>query len=213
MPSFRYFFSCIIVFGAVLACTSQPEKLDVASYKAYFNSKKYPLRFQKEISDLNFTIEYLPAEMMTCRASSNSSNQKYLDSLTTSFSNSLSFLFKIDYTEDFKSKGAKGSVLGYDIGGFSNFKERVYNLNFGLKEYVKLSDGVLEISPVLTEFEDTYDLTSDRKFIVVFNKEEFDKMKGHDVTLSFDDQFWGTGIHQYAFSKEKIDHQPKLIAL
>jgi len=94
----------------------------------------------------------------------------------------------------------------------SEYNERVYQLNFNLKEYLTLVAGGKRFHPVLTKLENIYGLDKRRKAMVVFSPErDSAELKNHEeYDIIFNDEIFDTGLNHFVFAGNDLNGIPEL---
>ncbi|WP_298487870.1 hypothetical protein [uncultured Maribacter sp.] len=156
----------------------------------------------------SLSLKYLPPEYLAyleVKKGGLDSDEKY-ESLFNEFNKSRTFLFTIEH----QIPGV--DATNYNIQSVSEFKERVSKLNFQIKEYIffKTENGK-KFKPVLTTFENLYEIGGKKTFYIVFSKVKEIEDDSDKIDIVFEDPFFETGINHFVFDKKKIKCLPELL--
>src|SRR5690606_6423925 len=161
----------------------------------------------KETSANRFllTMKYLPPEYLAFNEISKSDDDnKLFNDYLEEFKNSRTFLLIIS-PED-----TGVDVSKYGIFNMDEYKQRINDLNFNIKEriYIQTDNGE-KYHPNLTTMENLYEVSNKKRIYLVFAENEaISNSKTLDVV--FIDDFLDTGINHFLFKKDKIDNIPQI---
>ena len=163
--------------------------------------------FVKKTSANGFSLQmkYMPPEYLAIIEMSKEEAEMEINILTKQFEDSRTFLLTVEHD----ISGI--DVTNYGVNNMPEFKERMNELNFQIKDYLFLrTEEGKKIRPVLTTFENLYEIGGKKSFYVVFPKEQEIKMATENLDIVFEDPFFDTGINHFMFKTEKIDNLPPL---
>lgn len=127
---------------------------------------------------------------------------KHYNDLVTSFKDSKTFTITISHED-------KVDPTYYDVWNMPEYKERIKELNFNMKEhiYVKTDDGS-EIAPVLATMENIYHIASKKTLYLVFPNNNNQLNTSEKLDIVFEDTFLKTGISHFEFSNKDFEQLP-----
>jgi protein-tyrosine-phosphatase len=183
----------------------------------------------KSVDDLEITVKYLPPEFQTLReikgiaqserfaSQTDKALEAQTDSILAYYQKQYVFLLTVkpkaaQPTENQENRQTHNPDVMYrDISNYSEFKERVTQVNFHADEYIYLVTSGKRLKPLLHTLENTYSLMPQRTIYLVFADENLHKTSSankdlsyDDLELVFEDQLFSTGIHHFLFSKKKL---------
>lgn len=177
-------------------------------YYQWINDESNHLKVGKETNGFILTFKYMPPELLAYNeySSARENNQKInKDSLINTYTNSLTFLFTIEDSEN-------RDIMYYDVYSETEFKQRIMELNFKLQDYISIKTDATEYVPVLCIMESTYEAKNSRNFYIVFTDTE--KSNGlldqEKIDVVFNDLFFNTGISHFTFSKHDFEKVPTI---
>jgi hypothetical protein len=152
-----------------------------------------------------FSAKYLPSAYLAYAEFKKGDSTKDIETLSKEFENSMTLLFSIEHEQ----QGI--DATNYNVENMVAYKERINQLNFDIKNhmFIKEKNGK-KIKPVLTTFENSYEIGGKKTFYIVFPKNKEVKNSSETIDLVFDDTFLDTGISHFVFQKEKINQLPTL---
>ncbi|MGB0522467.1 MAG: hypothetical protein ACPGJS_05880 [Flammeovirgaceae bacterium] len=182
-----------------------------ADFQQWLSQEENGLIQQKKSNNLALTAKYLPPQYLALRdlsAFEHPSKAVY-DSLLETYTHSLTFLLTISPN---KTKQAAGDIMYRGIKDYLAYKERVSQLNFGIKKYIRLHTKNKTFKPVLAAFDNTYSLVEHRSVYLVFTEDELESgfLDGEELDLVFNDEIFQTGINHFKFKREDILNIPSI---
>jgi hypothetical protein len=172
------------------------------AFLKWLDNPKNGLVKKASANGFSFSLKYLPSEYLAYTEMTKGNDGKNREEFLNDFEGSISMLFSIEH--DIQGIDA----TNYDVQNMVGYKQRINELNFGLKEhlFIKGTDGK-KIRPVLTTFENSYEIGGKKTFYVVFPKIPSIQQKTESVDIVFDDPFLDTGISHFVFKKQNIEQQ------
>ncbi len=147
------------------------------------------------------TLKYLPPEYLVYMEQKKGG----IEIQSKEFDDSMTFIFSIEH----QSKYVDAS--NYRIHNLSQYKSRIAQLNFDIKKYLFIKEGNGDITPpVLSVFENAYEIGDKKSFYLVFPKNIEKKEEMGMVDIVFVDPFLDTGINHFIFNKNAFKQIPKL---
>lgn len=194
----------IVLFAAVLLSACANERItDMDSFYGYLNNPDHDLCIIKEANGVQLKAKYLPPEYLAYKDYMNEGRIHNLDSIIEFYSHQVTIMLSIDPVST-----ENNDIMTKDIGGYKNFKERLYSLNFDIEQNVELKTDDNNYKPVLSSFERMYGLKPGRDILFVFSPEsKTDKalFDGKTLVFEFDDRNFGTGISRFKFKRKAIN--------
>lgn len=192
----NYSFILLLALLTFSACTttvhSEVELLKVlAEQEEMYGSKT--------VGDFEFQLKYLPVEVFVYRALERDSLAS-IDSVKTLYENNITFIMVV--------KGIKKldgiDLIRHEVDGEQPFKDRIQYLNFESHKAFELyeDDGTIQ-SPLLVRFENTYGLSKNLVFNVVFRKP-----KSEQFNVAYYDNLFATGKSKFSFKTEELNQIP-----
>jgi hypothetical protein len=178
---------------------------DFSQYMKYLANKENGLVKEKSVNGVQIKVKYLPLDYLAYKEYENDKDLK-IEEIKKTYENSLTFMMTIGPAKDKRFDITKVGVSSYE-----EFALRIEEMNFWMKEYVTLSFEGKEITADLAQMESTYGLEKDRKIIFVFqNKDEQgNSILTQDITFTYKDEIFYTGINKFKFSIDDINDLPE----
>ncbi|UII80108.1 hypothetical protein [Flagellimonas sp. CMM7] len=195
----------VLVTGALLLNGCNTSVTSEAAFLQWLDNPSNGLIKKASANGFSLSLKYLPSEYLAYiemkKGNDGRSQQDFLDD----FKDSMSLLFSIEHN-------AHGiDATNYDVQNMVGYKQRINDLNFELKRhlFVKGQDGE-KISPVLTTFENNYEVGGKKTFYIVFTNTNVDEEENKSIDIVFEDPFLDTGISHFVFKKKNIEEIPTL---
>lgn len=188
----------------IVSCNSSIDNFP--DYMKYLADKENGLVKEKSTNGVSIKIKYLPLDYLAHKEYKKE-NGISIDSIKKSYENSLTFMMTIG-----PDKEKNFDITKVGVSSYEEFALRIEQMNFWMKDYVTLTVGGKEISADMAQMESTYGLEKDRKIVFVFqNKDE----QGHslltdDLTFTYKDEIFFTGINKFKFNIKDINSIPEL---
>lgn len=203
----KVFKCCCFVFIVLqfLGCNSSIK--NEAAFLEWLNQPENGYVKKNHTNGFSMTMKYLPAEYLAYAEFKNEDLDPSKDraTLVEEFEDSRTFILSIEH----EVSGI--DISNYGIQNISEFKRRISELNFNIKDYIFLkNENGKKSKPVLTTFENSYELGGKKTFYIVFAKEQEKDIDAKKIDIVFEDPFFDTGINHFMFQTEQIDHSPIL---
>ncbi len=163
----------------------------------------------KKSHNIIISVKYLSPKYLACKEAikyKQENNIKFIDSIARANIHVKHFAVKLE------GDTTCGDVMYKDIFSYPEYRKRVEELNFKIKEQILLSTGDKEYYPVLASMENTYSMTNYRIIHIIFSpltsKTELDGCNKYEIV--FYDEILGTGITHFLFSKKNIELADKI---
>jgi|GEM_PF-1933122 len=185
-----------ILYGLVLvilayACQSIPQEFNSkTAYLEWLKSPDSGLLIERETEKLKLQMLHYPEALNADNSTEDKDRIKLL-----------AFQMRIS------TKEQEDKILKLGIQNEAELKRRIKKLEF---EHAKMFIGIVEdtIQPIFTHYENYRGLKNEILFHVQF---ELDETKIEDFKITFKDQIFQTGDHDFVFDGYKLKHPPKLI--
>jgi len=187
----------LLMLVLLYACKAKIK--DVASereYIAWINNPENGCAKEKKLKNIKYTVKFMPPEFQAYKEYLSEGGN--YDSLLNGYKNSLSVYFRIDPDGDAKDV----DIVYADIYNEAEFRQRVYELNFSMREMISVEYGGMSIQPSLFNLENDYGISPGRGANVVFSVGDSIINKG-DFTIVFDDEIFYTGVNKFKYSINK----------
>jgi hypothetical protein len=191
----------ILILLSLMSCTRVKE-LPLARYTVWVNDPQNGLVKMKDIGGYTLKAKFLPKEFLQLRdrnLPTDTAMDKY-------YKNTLTLSVSIAINKEMHQKYG-GDIMKTNIDSYNDYKARIYEANFDIKENIFIKVGDEQIHPVLTNLENTQGLSPGITFMCVFpypNAKTLDK----DIDLTFDDELFGTGPNHFKFYKKDLTEIP-----
>lgn len=192
MRSLAYLVGILILFSG---CHSK-KITSIEEYHRYISNPENGLVKVIESNELILKMQLLPHDYLY---------YKNEDSLYLKNNNSLYFLLTIEPTgkpED------QVDITYYGLTSPSEYTQRQFDLNFGLKDSFELHLGEDErILPNLYHWENTYGLTKSKAIQLAFGHDNIIDAS-EEIKVEFSDPLFDTGITSFVFKKNSLNTLP-----
>jgi hypothetical protein len=212
-------FILLWVVVILMAAACKPRIRSEAEFYRWINDPENGLVQSKKANDLSITVKYLPAAFLAYKEWRNipGAGNKQMDSLLNYYQRSRTFLMTIKpcATQPDAAARTSGDVIYKGIGNYQEYQQRVMQLNFNLGEFLELHAGKQVFKPTLSTMENTYGVTEQRNFYLVFSDadEKTTLLAETELDLTFQDEIFNTGISHFIFQKDKIEYLPAVTDL
>lgn len=204
----KYIILSISILITVFSCNNKAT-VSFNELVKWINDKDNGLIKESSIQGLKITLKYLPAQYLALREVETNMSGQDFDSLLSVYKWSHSFLMILGPDED---KGEQFDIMYLNTSGYDDYTQRVYDMNFNIKNYISLKTPQKKYSPVMTNLENVYGLNKSRNIYVVFTpqKENEDMLSAENLDFIFNDEIFNTGIHHFIFDKKDIENIPNV---
>ncbi|MCG8327773.1 MAG: hypothetical protein MI974_08820 [Chitinophagales bacterium] len=185
----------LYIFGLNVSCVKQ---YTVTELLSWLNDESNGLVFNKRVGDLVVRINYMPQSYINLR--------NYTDNSSEEGHRVHSFLVTLSPIIEGRDIMLRG------IGSVEEYRQRILEMNFELASCFELKFSKQKMAPVLAILENSHDLSNARRFWVQFIDEAVDSSLADDeaITLTFTDNIFWTGIHDFRFMIDDINNIPSL---
>jgi hypothetical protein len=172
----------------------------------WLNNPNNGLLKTKVVDGLEFTLKYLPPEYLALKELRGKYSTKEAQVLKERYEKNFSFLLTIKPVD----KEEKNIMLR-GVSDETEYLERLNNLQFRTKDYLRLKVASKEIPPILSTFENMHGATKHHNIYMVFGGENAKELKTiKDWDIVFDDELFGTGIHHFQYESRLLLNLPIL---
>ncbi|MCE2504359.1 MAG: hypothetical protein J4G05_09930 [Chlorobi bacterium] len=181
----------------IISACSEHIPDDPVEYQALLDDPESGMSKEKVVEDVRLQMQYMPPQFLAFKEAE--SRDEDYDKVLEHYQHGMSFVLQVDMKEGGQD------IMGKDVQGYDDYRERVALLNFDIKNYVRLETTDTVIEPVLGTMENTYGLARGRKLIVVFPGDPESILRGSDrFDIIFDDPLFGTGINRFSYRTSDI---------
>lgn len=198
----------VVAIIALLAVGGCDENLDTPEKAlAWLSSADHGLVCGRKGTPVSWKVRYLPNDYLAWRylQSLDGYEQVTRDSILKSYDNTLCFLLTVTPGEK-----KENDVIMQGVGSLEDFQSRVLQLNFNVKDLVRLRYGNMETPAVISTMENTYGMEQGRNIMVIFAKDEVQWRQADTLDVVLDDRIYNSGIHHFGFLMEDIRNIPPL---
>ncbi len=183
----------------------RPQLRTKSDFYQWLHQPEHGLVQTRQANGLRLTAKYLPPELLALRDWERLDNPRPADwdSLLKTYTGTPSFLLTIE-----PAAGKGGDVLYRDIASVEAFKERAMDMNFRADQYLRLETGAGAFPPVLHTLENTYSTREGRSIYLVFAPPASAAGQADRLDLVFTDEWFGTGISHFGFSRSALAAVP-----
>lgn len=181
---------------------------DTEDYLRWLNNPENGLTKEKTVNGYHLKVKYLPPEYLTHLELNNKEHvtKRHRDSILQTYQNAITFVFMLEPDE---TRRFGEDIMMTGVNNYPDYSQRVYTMNFLMKEYFTLTTGTTTRAPVLCSIENTYGLKCGRNFLVVFAEEDLKPEENTGIyDFVFTDAFFFTGENHFLFRQQDIDNRP-----
>ncbi len=191
----------IIIFllpGLFIGCNTK--SLDKTEYVKWVQDKENGLHKIKTIEKITFDVQYKPYDFILLKELRGNSD-------SIQFNLRKRDLEGLEYF-DLKLSLENQDLLKHGVTSPQEYQERLYYFSFDFQNDIQLFQGDTSYSCKLFHFERSYNLTTDKSFVLGFDK----PVKGYqeDMVLRIDSRMLGVGTINIKFNKEDLQRIPEL---
>lgn len=206
MVNKNYKILALLIVALFIGACNRPID-NFSDYMKYLAKKENGLVKEKAANGVSIKVKYLPIDYLVYKEFTNDADTSLsVDKIRKSYQNSLTFMMTLG-----PDKEKNFDITKVGVANYEEFALRIEEMNFWIKDYVTLTVGDKEITADLAQMESTYGLEKDRKIIFVFqNKDEQGKtILTDDITFSYKDEIFYTGINKFKFKIDDINSLPE----
>lgn len=183
---------------------TETKTLNKEEYLNFYKGESV-LKRKKTIGQIEYSISYVPKELMALREVGNTNNTKELNEAITHYEEMEYLDFKIranDYNDE---------ILKLNLTGSKQYNDRVTYCSFGIQKDVKIILNQSDtINCGLIHYERAFNLIPEARFVVAFPKWKKEKLQSQDITFLFEDNLFNNGTIKLSFDNQNIINAPKL---
>ena len=197
--------SIVFVLAACTGKLKSPEQ-----FYSWMNNPENGLVKKETVGPIDYTVKYLSPDFLAYSEwVEEEDSSMTLRDLIDEYDNSFTFLFTVAPNES----AGDVDIMKAGVMNYEQYADRVYELNFNLADAIQLDVDGVQLSPVLTRLENIYGMSNQRNFYIVFAP-----IAGHenifkgakDITFSYVDPIFETGISQFKFNGLDFKEIPEL---
>jgi hypothetical protein len=187
-----------LVLALFITCAACNKPLPPDQYLKWVSDQEHGLHREKVIGDISLDVQYEPYEYMLIKQGEyNSGVQKKLSKAKDDL---LYFKLKLSAND------RKSDIFKYNVSSEQELYQRLYYFSYKFQEDVHLESGGKIIPCKLFHFERSYDLTSERSFLLAFDNKNINE----DITLVIEPRELETGPVKIKFDKEDFQSIPQI---
>jgi hypothetical protein len=203
----KYFITAFLFFSIGLVSCKKTEISDIKEYLNYLADPENGLVKEKTVAGVKIKVKYLPEDYLVYNMVKEMSNVKqiYKDSIAKSYQNSVTFMVNIGPAEN-----EEFDITRVDVSNYEEFAKRIEDMAFNAQDWISVEVNKKEYHPDIVRLENINALEKSRNFIVVFNsaKNSENDFRKQDMSLSYDDELFNTGVSKFLFKAEDIKNLP-----
>lgn len=200
------FYSCREDANSV--ATSEPETdaielqnthtdLPLNSFIEWVANKENNLVKNKEISEMNYKLSFMPKEYLAHLELKNEvyTEEQFAESVKH-YSEMTYFNFRIELV------GGSGELLKYNLNSGQQYNDRINYMSFRMPKDIFLIQGKDSLSPDLFHFERIFEVAPYATVMIAFDDEKFNPAE--EFTIVYNDRLFNKGCI-------KFNYRPKLL--
>lgn len=201
MQAIRFYLAIITLLCLCIGCGK--EVLDKTSYKAWIENYQNGLHKQKEVGVLVTDVQYISSDYMLLQEMAvEVMGEEARKERKTALDKTLFFKVRLSINQE----GA--TIMNYGIQAPQEQTARSKYFSFDMQDDLYLEVGGKKKKCGLYHFEEGYDLTTTRTFMLGFSQEEAEK--DQNKTLVLDIPIFNTGPIKIQFQEEAFKQIPEL---
>ncbi len=194
----------LLLCVVIQSCKEQPSELSYTAYCKYMVSPQAGLLQRKIVAGFEIKCQYVPPEYLAYNQSSLVGHPQLFDSLLASYRNQQTFFLTISKQ---KPVSSSTDLLLSESRNYSEYRQKVDEANFRMKDNIEKSIDSVRLKPLEAVLEGGTGLSSERKFILVFDN----TLAQHtDESIVWNDIIFMTGIHRFSFQRDVFKSLPRL---
>ncbi len=190
----------LLVFCVACASETEGEAWETGFDKAADGG----VTISKSLNGLRLSARMLPSSQLVAQDLRGERRpQAYIDSLTAIYARNI--YIALSLVPEGQS-GNEVDLMMRDLDSYDEYRERSYNMNFGMEERVKLIVNDIEYRPVLSTLENVYGLHPGRTILFVFTpqREENEFRRAETFDFIFRDELFATGLQHFVFHRKDM---------
>lgn len=184
-----------IVSSCLIAGCEQLGSLDRDELAVFLAKPENGLIKRKSYDQVGWKAQIVPPEI-----------EKFESGKGQKFSNILQFLLTVEPGKVYQHS----DVMISGVESYDDYSDRMMKLNFNIADMIELRFGGSSYRPVLTNMENTFGLSNDRKIHVVFADPDFPDQLAlcTKIDLVLEDRVFETGISHFIFEESFLRKVP-----
>lgn len=198
-----------ILLGILLSCNTS--KVDYNTYLKYLADPENGLTKERTTHGIKLKVKYLPVDYLVYNAFASVDSvltEEEQKKIKISYANSLTFMLTLGPADN-----ESFSITKIGVENYQQFAERIETMSFNMKEYFTLEANGKEIMPELVQLETINTQELSKNLIVVFKAldEQGKSILNNDITFTYNDELFYTGINKFVFKADNIKALPELV--
>ncbi len=194
------------LFTVLLVSHCQPKISTLKEAYSWLNDPKNMLISSKENGLFLIDVKLLPSQFLALQEIENQHLSKSEFGLIhEKYKNSLTFIMIIK-----SKKNIDFDLTQININSVAQLKARVQNLNFEIKNQIRLKNNdkePIQLSPVIVSVENLYNISQSKTINIVF---ENIVKNNNQIILEWDDTIFDTGINSFKFNLQGLKNFPEI---
>lgn len=190
-----------LLASLLLGSACSREVASAEAFSKWLANDKNGCIVHKSVNGLDISVCYLPPHYMAALEM----NKKGITLRHTYDSLVLVYQYQTNFLMTIRDKNNQ-NVLYKNVTDAQGYSERLMALNFNMENMARLSANGHIYSPALTSMENTYGLSKDIKFNILFtpNTTKEELLKADHLEFEYSDESFGIGTIICAFDKKHI---------
>ena len=181
-------------------------KISLNEFIKWYGNTENHLRKSKDISELRYTLSYMPAENMAfLELRSEQYDYSRFQKTCESYSELTYFNLKIELPN------GSGELIKHNLQTAAQYDSRVKYTSFEMQNDIYLIQGNDTLRPGLYQCERIFEVAPYLTASIAFDNEKFDKTKG--LTIVFNDRLFEKGFIKFNYTNGQLIDVPTITEL
>jgi len=192
----------------LFSCTDTT--VDYNSYLKYLANSENGLTREHVTHGIKLKVKYLPIDYLVYNAVKSidsTISDKEVEKIKKEYANSLTFVFTLGPADN-----ESFSITTIGVENYQQFAERIETMSFNMKECITLEVNEKQYEPELIQMETINTNEPSKNLIIVFKTtdEQGKNIMNSDMTFTYNDELFYTGISKFVFKTNDIKALPQL---
>ncbi len=172
-------------------------------FAEFIADKENELTKNKEISDINFQLSYMPKEYLAYLELKNEDyNKEQFDEAVTHYKNMSYFNLRLHLVK------GQGELLKYNLVSPQQYEARIKYMSFEMQKDVFLVQGNDTLYPGLFHFERIFEVAPYATVMLAFDNEKFKPEQ--EFTVVYNDKLFNKGYIKYNYKNNQLIDLPNI---
>lgn len=182
------------------------EQMTVSEFTDWFALKQNSLSKVRVISEMKYSLSYLPAEVMAYLELRNEDfDFERFKKVQTGYSEMTYFNLKLEVLD------GRGELLKYKLDSPAQYEDRIKYFSFKIEKDIYLIQGNDTIWPGLCQFERIFEVAPHVNVMFAFDNRVFDRNR--EFTIVYNDKVFEKGTIKYYYQNNQLINLPNITAL